>query len=116
MTAQKFEVWKTPTASAKLKKIYTCSCKKWNKNTAKNYMAAIEKTIKSVAASIKHTTINPNFSTRFPYCTSGRHYIFFEYQNDKLIVVTIFHKLQSVKDRLAEEMPAMQQEIDKIED
>lgn len=116
MTAKKLDVWKTPTARAKLKEIYKYSCKKWGKNTAKKYMAALEKTIESVAAGTRHTTINPNFSTRFPYCACRRHYIFFEYQNDKLIVVTIFHIMQSVEDRLAEKMPDMQQEINKIED
>ena len=116
MTAQKLTVWKTPTARAKLKEIYTYSYNKWGKNTARDYMADLEKSIKSVAAGTKHPKINPNFSTRYPYCSCKHHYIFFEYQDDKLIVVTIFHKLQSVENRLAEEMPAMQQEINKVDD
>jgi plasmid stabilization system protein ParE len=113
MRPQKLKVWKTPAAHAKLKEIYTYSCKKWGKKTAQNYMTALDKTIESVAAGTKHTKINPSFNTRFSYCVYKRHYLFFEYRGDKLIIATIFHTMQSIEDRMVEEIPVIQQEIDK---
>lgn len=114
MTPQKLEIWKTPTAHQKLRGIYIYSLKNWGKNTARNYMAALEKTMESMAAGTKHTKINPDFSTRFSYCTYKRHHLFFEYQGDKLILATIFHTMQSVNDRMEDETLKIQQEIDEI--
>lgn len=113
MTTKKPDLWKTPTARTKLKEIYAYSYKEWGKTAAKKYMSTLEETMQSVVNGTKHTRINPNFSTRFSYCTSQRHHIFFEYKDNKLIVATIFHSAMSVKERMAKKIPAIKREIDK---
>ncbi len=114
MTTNKLAVLKTPTARAKLKEIYVYSRHKWGKGQAQKYLAMLEKTIESVAAGETPTKKRPEFSTRFSYCTAGRHYIFFEFQENKCIVATIFHTAMHVKERMREEMPTIEREIDKI--
>lgn len=107
-------VWKTPTTRAKLKEIYVYSRRKWGKGQAKKYLAMLDITIESVAAGKTRSKKRSEFSTRFSYCTARRHYIFFEFQENKLIVATIFHTAMHVKERMRVEMPTIEREIDKI--
>jgi plasmid stabilization system protein ParE len=106
-------IYKTPTAERKIKAIIKWSTKEWNKKTAIKYSMSIEKVIKSVAEGRISTKINPEFSTRFSYYTAKRHYIFFEIQQDKLIVVTIFHTSMNVKKRISEEISRINYEVKK---
>lgn len=116
MATDKLKVWKTPTAHAKIKNIYAYTRKKWGRSQAHKYISMLEKTIKRVASGKVPIRKNPEFSTRFTYCIAKRHYIFFEHQKDKLIVVTIFHTAMSIKDQIAEEMLVIDHEINKIKD
>ena len=100
---KKLSILKTPTAKSKLKEIYHYTRKQWGVEQAKKYMVILDKAIHDVAKGVKQTRINPEFSTRFSYIRAEKHYIFFEYKEDSLIVVTVFHTAQSVKDRLADE-------------
>lgn len=114
MPIKKLSLWKTPTAQTKLEEIYRYSLKKWGKNTATKYLTELEKVMEAVASGTKHTIINPDFSTRFPYCTVNRHHIFFEYKEDKLIIVTIFHVVMNVEERMEEEMLSIKKETHKL--
>ena len=97
------DIYKTPTAERKIKEIIKFSAQKWGKETAKKYAFEIERAIKSVAEGKIKTKINKEFSSRFSYYISKRHYIFFEIKKDKLIVVTLFHTVMDIKNRLTEE-------------
>ncbi len=116
MSTDRLKVWKTPTARAKLKKIYAYTRKKWDRDQARKYISMLEETIERVAVGEVSIRKNPEFSTRFSCCIAKRHYIFFEHQKDKLIVATIFHTAMSVKDRMAKEMPVISREINEIKD
>lgn len=111
MNSKKLEIWITPTAKTKLKDIYNYSRNKWGRAAAQKYMLSLETTILKVASNEKPIQINPNFGTRFSYCTCKSHYIFFQVKKDKLIVASIFHSQMSVKERLAEEMPKIGREV-----
>lgn len=107
-------IFNTPTTEKKIIEIVQYSAKKWGEKTAREYSAQIEKVIESVAAGKTRTKKRSEFSTRFSYCTARRHYIFFEFQENKLIVATIFHTAMHVKERMRVEMPTIEREIDKI--
>lgn len=113
MTKQ-LTVWKTLIAQTKFKEIYIYTRKKWGVKQARAYLAMLDQTIQDVAKGIKPTKINPEYSTRFSYCSARRHYIFFEYQKDKLVVATVFHSAQEVKERMAEEIRFIRREICKF--
>jgi plasmid stabilization system protein ParE len=103
MPKQPLHIYKTPTADRKIKEIIKFSVQKWGKSTAKNYALDLEKTIRSIASGKLKTKINKEFSTRFSYYRVNKHYIFFEIQNDKLIVVTLFHVAMDIQNRLTDE-------------
>lgn len=109
-------IYKTPTAERKLIGIAKWSVKKWGKKTARKYMANLDKTINSVAEGRMPCQENSEFSTRYSYCLSKRHYIFFEFQDDKIIVATIFHTAMHIKERLQDENLSIRREIDHIWD
>ena len=115
MAKKTLPVYKTPTAERKIIEIIKWSAKKWGKKTARDYVAHIEKVINSVASGNLPCQKNPEFSSRFSYRTAGRHYVFFEHKNDKLIVVTIFHASMQIKDRLREENHFVSREIKNFE-
>jgi len=50
-------------------------------------------------------------SDRFTFCLAQQHYIFFEIQQDKLIIATLFHTAMAIKERITEEQSGLGQEI-----
>ena len=104
MSKRFLHIYKTPTAEHKIKEIIKFSTQKWGKETAKKYALELEKTIKLVAEGKIRTRKNNVFSTEFSYYLTKRHYIFFKIQDDKLIVVTLFHVSMNIKKRLIEEV------------
>jgi plasmid stabilization system protein ParE len=104
-------IYKTPTAERKLIDIAKWSVKKWGKKVAREYMANLEKTINLVASGELPCQENPEFSTRYSYRLSKRHYIFFEFCDDKIIVATIFHTAMHIKERLQDESLSIRHEI-----
>ena len=104
MSNKSLHIYTTPTAERKIKEIFRFSVKKWGKEIAKEYAFELEKIIKSIASGDLETRINKEFSTRFSYYRAKKHYIFFEVQDDKLIVVTIFHVAMDIKNRLTDEI------------
>ena len=116
MSKNKFPlpVYKTPIAERKIIEIAQWSVKKWGKKTAREYLANLEKIINLVASGELPCQKNPEFSTRFSYCLAKQHYIFFEFQDDKLIVVTIYHTAMHIKERMYEEKLLIQHEIKNI--
>lgn len=107
-------VYKTPTAERKIIEIIKWSAGKWGKKTAREYINHIEEIINLVASGELPCQKNNEFSTRFSYCVSKSHYIFFDFQDDKLIVATIFHTAMHVKERLSEEISYLHHEIRNI--
>ena len=103
-------IYKTPTAERKIIEILKWSARKWGKKTAVEYIAHIEKIITLVASGELPYQNNLEFSTRFSYCMSKSHYIFFEIQEDKLIIATIFHTSMHIKERMSEEMSYLNHE------
>ena len=114
MNSNKLTVWKTPTATLKLKEIYSFTRSRWGQDQAKRYLMMLEQTIQDIAIGTKSTSINAKFSTRFSYYTVKKYHLFFEYRDDKLILATVFHTARQVKDRMDEELPKIQREIEKI--
>ena len=104
----------TNTAKRKLREIYTYSRQQWGRKAAQKYLALLERDIAQVAEGYAPTRINPAFSRRFPYYTSQKHHIFFEYLEDALIVVTLFHSSMEVKRHLTEEMLTLERDIDQL--
>ena len=107
-------VYKTPIAERKIIEIARWSVKKWGKKTAREYLANLDKIINLVASGDLPCQKNPEFSTRFSYYLAKQHYIFFEFQDNKLIVVTIFHTAMHIKERMYEEKLLIQHEIKDI--
>jgi plasmid stabilization system protein ParE len=103
MTTKSLDIYKTPTAERRIKEIIRWSAEKWNKNVAEKYALELEKTIRLVAEGKISTKTNLEYSSRFSYCISKRHYIFFEIHKDKLIVATLFHVAMDIKNRIMEE-------------
>jgi len=103
MPKKPLAIYKTPTAERKIKEIIRWSAKKWNSNIARKYALELEKSIRLVAEGKITTKTNLEYSSRFSYCISKRHYIFFEIRKNKLIVVTLFHVAMDVKNRIVEE-------------
>jgi len=112
----RLKVFHTPTARSKLKEIYAYSCKQWGEKTANKYMADIEKVISQAAVEHGGKKRNPEFSTRFTYSLSNRHYVFFEVKGDILIIASLFHVSMNISQRLMTEIPDIQVEINKIND
>jgi toxin ParE1/3/4 len=111
MTPHKLQIFKTPTAHKKLKQIYSHSRQKWGKKQAQKYMMTLEKAIESIAAGKTPPKKRPEFSTRFYYHIAGKHYIFYEFQKDILIIATIFHIMMDVGERMQEEITGINKEI-----
>ena len=107
-------IYITPTAEKKLIEIIRWSVKKWGKKTAIKYINNIDKTIKLVASGELPCQTNNEFSQRFAYVNCQSHYIFFEFKEDKLIVVTIFHTAMHIKERLNEEQLSLRHEISNV--
>jgi plasmid stabilization system protein ParE len=104
MPKKPLNIYKTPTAEHKIKEIIRFSAKKWGVETAEIYAFELERAIKSIAEGTLKTKIDKEFSARFSYYRARRHYVFFEIQGDKLIVVTLFHVAMDVKSHLTEEI------------
>lgn len=107
-------VYKTPTAERNIIEIIKWSAGKWGKKTAPEYINHIEEIINLAASGKLPCQKNNEFSTRFSCCVSKSHYIFFDFQDDKLIVATIFHTAMHVKERLSEEISYLHHEIRNI--
>ena len=107
-------VYKTPTAERKIIEIARWSVKKWGKKTARSYLASLEKIINLIASGELPCQKNPEFSTRFSYYPARQHYIFFEFQKGKLVVVTIFHTAMHIKERMYEEKLLILHEIKEL--
>ena len=101
----------TPTARLKIKEVYVYTRMQWGQEQAQKYLTMLDNTIQDVAAGIRPTKKSTKFSTRFTFCTAGKHHIFFEQKGDKLTVATIFHTARQVKDHMVEETPDIQREI-----
>lgn len=107
-------VYKTPTAERKLIEIIKFSVRKWGKETTIEYIDQIDNIINSVACGDLPCQTNPDFSLRFSYYMCKRHYIFFEFKKDKLIVVSLFHTAMDIKKRLNDELTNLNPEIRNI--
>jgi len=78
-------------------------------------MTNLNKVIYSVADGSFPCQENPEFSTRFSYYLAKRHYIFFEFHDDKIVVATLFHTAMHIKERMKEENLSINKEINNIE-
>jgi len=105
------KVYKTPTAERKLIEIIKWSLRKWGKETTVKYMDKINHTVNLVASGELPCMNNTEFSERFSYITCQSHYIFFEFKENKLIVVTLFHTAMHIKERINEETFNLKHEI-----
>ena len=93
-------VFKTRTAERKLIEIIKWSVRKWGKETTIKYMDKINHSINLVASGELPCMNNAEFSLRFPYIICQSHYVFLEFKEDKLLVVTLFHTAMHIRARL----------------
>ncbi len=112
--AKLLKVRRTLIASAKLEEIYEYSCDHWGETVAEKYLMDIEAVIQQAAFDRGGLKRNPKYSTRFTYSPARRHLVFFDVKKDTLFLVTVFHGVMDIKERLAEEMAIIQREIDEI--
>lgn len=111
MQKKALPIYKTAVAEKKLIEIAKWSAKKWGQKVALHYLEQFNKAINLVALGLLPTKKNKELSTRFSYCLVGQHYIFFEIQQDKLIIATLFHTAMHVKERFKEERMELSQEL-----
>lgn len=105
MVANRLKIIKTDSFTKNLRNIFNYSFAKWGKEITRNYFLEIDKAIIDVSNGIKLTRKNPEFSTKYTYIVCKRHYIFFEFKDDTLIVVNILHDAMSVAQNLKKSKP-----------
>jgi len=105
------KVRRTVIATSKLEEIYEYSCEEWGARVAGKYLNDIENIIQQAAIGHGGTKMNPKFSRRFTYTPVRQHFVFFDVAKNTLFVATIFHGVMDIKERLADEMIAIQRDI-----
>lgn len=109
--AKPLKVRRTRIARAKIKEIYAYSINQWGEAVADKYIGHIENIIQQAAKDRGGLKRKSEYSKRFTYSPARQHLVFFDVKEDTLFVVTVFHAVMNIKDRMAEEMADIHREI-----